>query len=277
MDFDKRVTPARLDLAAAHLKGKVSTQRFVEGRASQVARGVVGLHAAPADGAGLHTQLLFGEGFTIYEDKHGWVWGQALLDGYVGFARAECFAAPLSPTHRVTALGTPLLAAPDVKKGARDMLPMNAKVAIAEDAERFVHLTNGYVFARPLAPLDARSVDWVGVAEQFVGVPYLWGGKTAAGLDCSGLVQTALEAGGIKSLRDTDMMEGSLGNAIPLDSELRRGDLIFWKGHVGLMLDAARILHANGFFMQVSVEPLANVRDRTLSNENLPIRTIKRL
>ena len=278
MDFDKRVTPARLDLAAAHLEGKVSAQRFVEGRAAQVARGVVGLHAAPTDGAGLRTQLLFGEGFTIYEDKHGWVWGQAVLDDYVGFARAECFAPAVQPTHRVVSLGTPLLVAPDVKKGARDMLPMNAKVAMAEDGGAFRASDQwGYVFARHLAPLDARAPDWVGVAEQFVGVPYLWGGKTAAGLDCSGLVQTALEAGGIKSLRDTDMMEGSLGTAIPLDSELKRGDLIFWKGHVGLMLDAARILHANGYFMQVSVEPLANVRDRTLSNENLPIRTIKRL
>jgi cell wall-associated NlpC family hydrolase len=278
VDFDRRVTAARFDLAAAHLEGQVYAGRFVEGRAVQVARGVVGLHDTPTDDSGLHTQLLFGEKFTIYEEKHGWVWGQAALDDYVGFARADFFTPLLTPTHRVISLATPLLAAPDVKKGARDMLPMNAKVAIVEHGGRFVRLTNGcHVFARHLAALDARAPDWVGVAEQFVGAPYLWGGKTAAGLDCSGLVQTALEAGGIKSPRDTDMMEGSLGAALPLDTEFKRGDLVFWKGHVGLMLDAARILHANGFFMQVSVEPLANVRDRTLSNENLPIRTIKRL
>ena len=110
-----------------------------------------------------------------------------------------------------------------------------------------------------------------------VDAHYLWGGKTAAGLDCSGLVQTALDAGGIKSPRDTDMMENALGTAIPLDSALRRGDLIFWKGHAGLMLDEARLIHANGHFMQVTIEPLADVRDRTLANENLPIRTIRRL
>jgi cell wall-associated NlpC family hydrolase len=278
VDFDKRVTPARLDLAAAHLEGKVIAKRFVEGRAAQVSRGVVGLYAAPTDTSGLRTQLLFGEHFTIYEDKHGWVWGQAALDGYVGYAKAEGFGPPALPTHRVISLSTPLLNASDVKKGARDMLPMNARVTLAEGGGRFVRLTNGaHVFAGHIAALDARAPDWVAVAEQFVGVPYLWGGKTAAGLDCSGLVQTALEAVGIKSLRDTDMMEGSLGMAIPLDAELKRGDLIFWKGHVGFMLDGARIIHANGYFMQVSIEPLAIARDRTLANETLPIRTIKRL
>jgi cell wall-associated NlpC family hydrolase len=159
---------------------------------------------------------------------------------------------------------------------------MNAKVTLAEDAHleggRFARLTNGaYVFAGHLAAIDARAPDWVAVAEQFAGVPYLWGGKTAAGLDCSGLVQTALQAGGIGALRDTDMMEGTLGTALPEGGELKRGDLIFWKGHIGLMLDGLRIIHANGHFMQVSVEPLEIVRARTLANENLPVRAIKRL
>ena len=126
-------------------------------------------------------------------------------------------------------------------------------------------------------PIDAHAPDWVSVAEQFVGVPYLWGGKTAAGLDCSGLVQTALEAGGIASPRDTDMMEVALGLSLPLDSPLQRGDLIFWKGHVGVMLDAERLIHANGFAMQVSIEPVSKARDRTLASEGLPIRTIRRL
>lgn len=278
MDFDKRVTPARPDLAAAHLEGQVSAKRFVEGRVGQVSRGVAGLHAAPTETSGLRTQLLFGEAFTIYEEKHGWVWGQSALDNYVGYAKAEYFTAPAAPSHRVMSLSTPLLAAPDVKKGARDMLPLNAKVTLAQDEGRFARLTNGaYVFAGHLGSIDARAPDWVAVAERFVGVPYLWGGKTAAGLDCSGLVQTALEGGGNPSLRDTDMMEGTLGTALPLDGERQRGDLIFWKGHVGLMLDGARIIHANGHFMQVSVEPLETVRARTLANENLPVRAIKRL
>jgi cell wall-associated NlpC family hydrolase len=276
--FDSRVTPVRPDLAAAHLQGQLTAAKFVEGRVAQVTRGVTGLHAAPAEDAPLHTQLLFGEIFTIYEEKNGWVWGQAALDSYVGYARAECFAAHVRPTHRVISLGTPLLAAPDVKKGARDMLPMNAKAAVAEDGGRFVRLTNGcYVFARHLVPLGAPASDWVAVAERFAGAPYLWGGKTASGIDCSGLVQTALEAGGIQSPRDTDMMESALGTAIALDSAHSRGDLIFWKGHVGVMLDGERLVHASGFSMEVSIEPLAPVRDRTLNLEGLPIRTIRRL
>jgi cell wall-associated NlpC family hydrolase len=277
-DIDKRVVPARPDLAAAHLQGQVMAARFAEGHAVQMARGVTGLHTAPVDSAPLHTQLLFGEGFTVYEEKNGWVWGQASLDSYVGYARADAFsAAPSSPTHRVIARSTPLLRAPDVKKGASDMLPMNAKIAVAEEIERFARLSNGlHVFAGHIAPIASHASDWVAVTETLVGVPYVWGGKTAAGLDCSGLVQAALEAGGIASPRDTDMMETSLGQAIALDAKLQRGDLIFWKRHVGVMLDAERLIHANGFWMQVSIEPLALVRERTQAGENLPVRTIRR-
>ena len=276
--FDRRIVAARPDLAAAHLKGEVAAARFAQGRAAQVARGVVGLFAAPAADAPLLTQLLFGERFTIYEESEGWVWGQAVLDDYVGYAPAAAFVPPISPSHRVIALATPLLVAPDVKKGARDMLPMNAKLSLSGEGERFARLADGtYVFAGHVAPIGVHAPDWVSVAERFTGVPYLWGGKTAAGLDCSGLIQTALEAGGIPSLRDTDMMETALGAAIGLDSELKRGDLIFWKGHVGAMLDRERLIHANGFSMEVSVEPLALVRARTLSSEGLAIRTIRRL
>ena len=277
-NFDARVTPARPDLAAAFLQGRVAAQKFVEGTVMQVACGMVDLRAAPSYDAGLHTQLLFGEHFTVYENKSGWVWGQSALDGYVGYARSEHFADAGRATHWVISLATPLLNAPDVKKGAPDMLPMNAKLAVAESDERFVRLEDGgYAFAGHLAPLGHHAADWVAVAEKFVGIPYVWGGKTSAGIDCSGLVQTALEAGGIKSPRDTDMMEAQLGKSIALDAELQRGDLIFWKGHVGLMLDAARIIHANGYFMQVSIEPLALVRERTLAKEGAPVRTIKRL
>ena len=276
--FDRRLIPARADLAAAHLKGKVAAEAFVEGRIAQVARGVAGLYSAPAEDAGLQTELLFGEVFTIYEERAGWVWGQASLDSYVGYAPAACFAPPVAVTHQVISLATPLLRAPDVKKGASDILPMNAKVAVTDGGGRFAGLAGGsYVFAGHLAPLGARAPDWVAQAERFVGVPYLWGGKTAAGIDCSGLVQTALEAGGLQSPRDTDMMESALGVAVDEAAALQRGDLIFWKGHVGLMLDGERLIHANGFAMQVSIENLADVRARTLSSEGLPVRTIKRL
>jgi cell wall-associated NlpC family hydrolase len=281
--FDRRVTPARSDIAAAFLKGQVAAERFVEGRMRIVARGLAFLRKEPSEDAGLETQLLFGEGFTVYEEKQGWVWGQAEGDSYVGYVRAEAFAAPPEPgqgaaSHRVIARQTPLLSAPDVKKPARDLLPMNARLAVAEEGPRFLRLANGlYVFAGHAAPLDRVAPDWVAVAEDFQGVPYLWGGKSAAGLDCSGLIQTALEAGGRKAPRDTDMMEEALGIAVAPDANLRRGDLLFWKGHVGVMLDGARLLHANAFFMQVTAEPLAATRARILEREGLAIRAIRRL
>jgi len=277
-EFDKRLTPARTDLAAAHLKGKVAAAAYVEGRPLQVSRGVIGLYANPQEHAGQQTQLLLGEDFTVYEEKNGWVWGQADSDGYVGYAPAENFGPPQPVTHCVTALGTPLLFAPDVKQGTRDILPLNARLAVAEMGERFARLSNGlFVFSGHLGSLDFAAPDWVSVAERFVEAPYVWGGKTFSGIDCSGLVQTALQAGGIRAPRDTDMMEAGMGTALPLDAPLQRGDLIFWKGHVGIMLDAERIIHANGFWMQVSIEPLKLVDERTRTRESLPIRSIRRI
>lgn len=276
--FDPRITPARPDLAAAHLKGRIVAERYSQGRAACVARASAPLRAGPSEDATLETELLFGEGFTIYDQQNGWVWGQATLDSHVGYARGEVFTdAVTRPTHRVIVPATPLLSVPDVKTPARRILPMNAKLDIAESEARFVRLSQGqYVFAGHIAPLWARQPDWVSVAESFLGVPYVWGGKTFAGLDCSGLVQTALEAGGIAAPRDTDLMEAALGVAIPLDSDLRRGDLVFWKGHIGAMLDSLRLIHANAFAMQVAVEPFTVARTR-IGAEGLPVRTIKRL
>ncbi len=276
--FDPRITPARPDLAAAHLKGRIAAERYTEGHAANVARASAQLRSGPSEDATLETELLFGEGFTIYDERNGWVWGQAALDSHVGYARADVFSnAVVRPTHRVIVPATPLLSVPDVKTPARQILPMNAKLDVAESESPFVRLAQGqYVFAGHIAPLSARQPDWVAVAEGFLGVPYVWGGKTFAGLDCSGLVQTALEAGGIAAPRDTDLMEAALGEAIPLDADLRRGDLIFWRGHVGAMLDSLRLIHANAFAMQVAIEPFPVARGR-IAAEGLPVRTIKRL
>lgn len=276
--YDRRVTPARPDLAAAHLKGRIAAERYSKGRVSHIACAHTALRAEPSDDATLETELLFGENFTIYDERDGWVWGQAALDSHVGYARAADFVPRASePTHRVVVRATPLLPAPDAKRPAREILPLNSKVEVAAASARFVRLKGGlYVFSGHVAPLSQHQADWVLVAEGFLGVPYVWGGKTFAGLDCSGLVQTALEAGGIEAPRDTDLMEAALGHALPLDAKLRRGDLIFWKGHMGVMLDATGLLHANGFAMCVSIEPLATAR-RRIAADGLQVRAIKRL
>ena len=279
--LDPRITPARADIAAAELKGKLAAERFVEGRMVQAAKGAVALRKRPTDDAPLETQILYGERFTVYEEKNGWVWGQAAGDKYVGYAHAESFVARVGePSHRVTALFTPLLPASDVKSAHHDLLPMNAKVSVVGEENRYARLAGGgYVFTGHLGPISVFVPDWVAVTERFVGAPYLWGGKTVAGIDCSGLMQIALEAGGVAAPRDTDMMEAALGTAISITpdlSQLKRGDLVFWKGHVGVMLDNARLLHANGFAMQVTIEPLMQAARRSAASEG-PVRTIKRL
>jgi cell wall-associated NlpC family hydrolase len=276
--FDRRITAARPDLAAAHLKGVISAERYREGRVKQVALAATGLHVAPSSEATLETELLFGEIFTVYELKSGWVWGQGALDSHVGYAPAEAFSDSVAvPSHRVTARATPLLTAPDVKQPSRAILPLNAKLSIVEQTDRFSRLAGGtFIFTAHIAPIDARAPDWIAVAEGFVGVPYVWGGKTFAGIDCSGLIQTALEAVGIAAPRDTDLMEAALGEAIALDAPLERGDLIFWKGHMGAMLNAARLLHASAASMQVVIEDFATARAR-IAAEGLSVRTIKRL
>jgi cell wall-associated NlpC family hydrolase len=269
---DKRLTPARPDLAASHLKGAVEAARFVDGEVCSVARGRTALRNRPSDDASMDSELLLGERVTVYERKDGWAWLQAATDSYVGYVR-EAALGPVAVTDaRVILPLTPLLAAPDVKSPLRDLLPLNAQVKQGASQGNFAQAGSGFVHLRALAPLERHASDFVAVAEQFLGVPYVWGGKTFRGLDCSGLIQTSLQAAGVASPRDTDMMEQSLGRTV-LRENVRRGDLIFWKGHVGVMRDSETLLHANAYYMQVTSEPLAAAVERIAK----PVTTIKRI
>jgi cell wall-associated NlpC family hydrolase len=258
MSFDPRITPARGDLAASSLRGNVEAKSFVEGETSAICVGRTGLRAGPSATSGMASEVLFGETLTVYERRDGWAWVQCALDDYVGYVREEALGEPMRPTHRVIATSTPLLPAPDVKRPALDLLPMNAQVHVAGYEGRFARLASrGFVFADHLVTLDDRQKDWVAIAERFLGAPYIWGGKTYEGLDCSGLVQTALQTAGIACPRDSDMQEKALGRAVEDLSRPQRGDLVFWKGHVGIMLDGARMLHANAHSMNVTIERLS--------------------
>jgi cell wall-associated NlpC family hydrolase len=253
---DKRITPARPDLAAAHLKGKVEAACFAEGEKFSVAQGRASLRVSPSDTAAQDSELLFGEIFTVYENSNGWAWGQGARDHYVGYVKAEALAAPFTPQLQVNALLTPVFTGPNLKTPLRDLLPLNAQIPVlAREGDYVAVAKDSFVHYRHVVPLGEFATDFVSVAERFHGVPYVWGGKTAAGLDCSGLIQTSLQAAGISAPRDTDMMEKALG--LPVDrSEAIRGDLVFWKGHMGVMLDEKRLLHANAFHMEVFEEPL---------------------
>jgi hypothetical protein len=257
---DKRINAYRPDLANAALRGKVEAARFVEGEAASVVVGRAALRAEPSFKAAQDSELLHGERVTVYERKDGWAWVQAGNDDYVGYVR-EAQLGPRFDTHlQIAALMTPVFPAADVKAPVKDMLPMTAEVNLLTQLGDFLLIApDSWVHRRHVAMLDEVQSDYVAVAESFFGVPYVWGGKTFAGLDCSGLVQTALASAGIRSPRDTDMMERHFPDSGP---ELERGDLVFWKGHVGIMLDEAQLLHANAFHMMAAIEPLADAAAR---------------
>lgn len=269
---DRRMTPARPDLAAAHLKGQIEATRFAEGEACSVVHGRASLRRSPADDAPQDSELLMGEIVTVYERKHGWAWVQAKTDSYVGYVRETALGPAIAADARIILPLTPLLSAPDVKSPLRDLLPLNALVKRGAVQGNFFDVGTGFVHARALGPLDHAAKDFVTVAEGFLNVPYVWGGKTFQGLDCSGLVQIALNAAGQASPRDTDMMEQALGRAVPHEN-LQRGDLVFWKGHMGVMRDAETLLHANAHFMQVTSEKLAVAVARIPT----PVTSVKRL
>ena len=273
--MDKRLTPARADLAAAHLKGKVEAARFVEGERLMSLRGHTAMRARPESHCSQETELLCGELFTVYEHKNGWAWGQIGSDGYVGYVHNVSLGPYAEPTHRVTAPSTPVLLRPDVKAAAVNFLPMNAQLRLEKQQGDFFQTNAGFVSYRHVAPLQEHALDFVAVAEGFLHVPYVWGGKTFAGLDCSGLIQTSLQAAGIHAPRDTDMQEKALGLAVER-SQIQRGDLVFWKGHVGVMTNRHTLLHANAFHMEVFAENLdqAIARIQTAAG---PITSIKRL
>ena len=269
---DKRVTPARPDLAAAHLKGMVEAPRFVEGEKRSVVVGRASLRMRPSDDAAQDSELLLGEIFTVYENRAGWAWGQAARDLYVGYVAASALGAPFAPQATVSALMAPLFSAADLKTPVRDMLPMNAALPVKSRSGDYVDTGLGFVHQRHLAPESEK--DFVAIAERFLGVPYVWGGKTAAGLDCSGLIQTALQAVGKTAPRDTDMMEKALGEKVA--AATRRGDLVFWKSHMGVMLDESRLLHANAYHMLVAIEPLAEAVAR-IEKVVGPVTSVRRL
>ena len=228
-----------------------------------VATPIAPMRKAADAGSGLVTEALLGERVQVEETGCDHVRAELEEDGYIGYLPASALAAPggAAPSHRIIVPKTFRFSAPDIKSSVLGGLYLNCRVAVSDHDgdERFGRLdSGGFVLRAMTAPLARVAGDPATVAEQFLGVPYLWGGKSYEGLDCSGLVQLALQASGIAAPRDSHMIEAAVGRPVEGAGEasLRRGDLVFWKGHVGMMLDEARIVHANGHHMKVVVEPL---------------------
>lgn len=290
--LDSRLHPYRSDLAASSLKGRVEAENFTDGADYQVSDPTTALYRAPSGAsAGIDSELLFGETFTVYEIKDGFAWGQAVTDNYVGYVSETALSSNVTPTtHTVRIPRTYVYVAPDIKSVSLHLLSLNATVTVTStvtgigtEADFAVLADKSYVWASHLAPLGEYQADYTATAETLLGTPYKWAGRTSLGLDCSALVQLALLRAGISCPRDSDMQQAALGRELTLHpdlSGLKRGDLVFWRGHVGLLRDPDTIIHASAAHMQVISEPLLQAVTRIEASQGAvrgKITALKRL
>jgi len=259
---DPRLTLARDGIAARSLQGIVQAARYIDTTVWQTQVPSTSLRRTPSFAGEQLDQLLFGELFEVLDEADGWAFGRARRDGYVGYVDAAALGAQSGPpTHWVTALRAYGYSGPSIKAAPVGLYSMNALICAEGREGRFVKTSGGWFVAEHLAPIGEVAADFVEVAERFVGTPYYWGGRESLGLDCSGLVQQALYAAGRTCPRDSDQ-QAAMGEAVPAE-KLQRGDLVFWRGHVAIMINAIDIVHANGNRMAVTIEPLAEAIART--------------
>jgi len=259
--LDQRLHAFRPDLADIVLKGQVEAARFVTPEPAMVVQPVVALRPKADPSIGIDTELLMGEEVRVFERENGWAWVQAVDDGYVGYLPEATLGGVTTETHVVTVPRTFVYSGPDLRFPTRLALSMGSRLTITGQAETrgtryFLLADGGALVARHLRPVsDPPVIDYVSVAAFFLETPYLWGGKSGFGIDCSGLVQLAMRMAGLRAPRDSDMQASGLG--VPIErNELRRGDLVFWKGHVAIMEDETSMIHANGHTMSVARETL---------------------
>ncbi len=260
--LDPRIHAVRPDLADIGLAGIVVAPRFAEGIAMHAVVAAAMLRSAPDDTAVGVSALLYGETYTVFDVAHGWAWGQCAHDSYVGWVRATAIKPGTgSPTHRVVAPTAAIFTRPDIKSRVAGSLPLNARFAGVDAANDFVAGAGGFVHRRHIRELPGSAdVDPVAIALGFVGTPYVWGGRTRDGIDCSGLTQAALLACGIACPRDSDQQRDAFPAIDP--ASRRRGDLAIFPGHVGILADPVTLVHANAYWMATVVEPLADVAAR---------------
>jgi len=266
MKLDPRLHAYRPDLADSSLADKVSAVHYAKGRPHTVTAQLIDVRGAPRSDASQTTQALMGEAATVFEVEEGWAWCQLGRDDYVGYVPSAALAeGRVEASHEVAVPSTFLYPAANLKAAPYTTIYMNTLLAVVEAGEKWSRIADGrYVFTRHLRPKGSAAAEPAAVAQLFENVPYLWGGRTQLGLDCSGLVQTAFQASGRPCPRDTDMMERELGKALPFGDTrvLKRGDLVFWAGHVGMMVDRQRLIHANGHHMMTVIEPLSDALAR---------------
>ncbi|MDE0808464.1 MAG: NlpC/P60 family protein [Alphaproteobacteria bacterium] len=276
--LDPREHPFRESVAASYLKGRVEAKRFVDGDMFKVAVGVLPMHGGADHASGRTSELLFGERFMIYETMGDWVWGQSQVDGYVGFARSNGMVPDEGdPSHEITALRIHAYEKPDLKSTPVALLHMTSRVTVTDEADGYFRTdSGGWVPRRHLAPIGEGESDIVVTARRYLHAPYLWGGRSSLGLDCSALIQFALMRNGRSAPRDSDQQERSIGAKIEAGLDgARVGDLLYLKGHVVIMSAPDMVLHANAHHMAVAEEPLDGFLER-MRGIGLAVTTVRR-
>jgi len=273
--LDPRVHAYRRDIADVALAGTLFAPHYAAPMPSMAGSIAMMCNAAGRDAEAV-SQILPGEEFAILDLAGGWAWGFSRQDHYVGYVDSSLLVPVIAPTHRVHVRDALLFAGPSIKSPMRGRLPFGARIA-GDMQDGFLATDTGFIHARHVAPVDEHVNDPVAVAELLIGSPYLWGGRGGDGIDCSGLVQVALAACGIEAPRDTDMQRETLGTELADKAPLRRGDMISFPGHIGLMVDEHRLIHANAYWMSVVIEPLADVVARLAPHHDRPILSRRRL
>lgn len=263
MTTDRRFWPANGRVAHDSLEGQVKGQDLTAGQVLRIAVPVADLFAAP--GGARDKQMLFGQAFNVLEERNGWAFGFDVVDGYVGYMRNDRLHDAPATTHRVITRSSHIYTLDDIKSPDRMPISHFSELAVVAETDGFVELTTGgFVPVQHVAPLSWRAEDPATEAIRYLGTPYLWGGNSAWGIDCSGLVQMAFRAAGRDCPRDSDLQSKAWTD---VEGPLQRGDLVFWKGHVGMMVDDTRLLHANAHHMAVTVESFEEARTRIGAKE----------
>lgn len=274
--LDNRVHAARGDLADVSLAGVLFSAHYARAiELTCIAPGASVLAAASPTATAV-SELLRGESFHALDITTDWAWGFCGHDGYVGYVRRDALDSRESPTHRIVASAAPLFSAPDIKAPIVDYWSRGV-LFTGEEQGTFIACGDGFVHERHAAPVNGVESDWVAVAMHYLGQPYVWGGRGHRGVDCSGLVQVALGRCGVKAPRDTDLQREAIGSEIEHGAPLRRGDFVFFPGHVGIMTDGENLLHATAHWMSVVVEPLADVTARLRPDVAEPIIALRRI
>lgn len=277
--LDRRLHAYRDDLADAALKGQVEATRFVEPQFRQVCADRAPLRRAPNPDSEQEAEAIFGERMRLFEEKDGWAWVQSERDGYVGYCEAKRLTGTSwTSSHVVAVPRTPLFSGPGLKYAVRQFLHMESTLEVLDAKDGYLQTPHGWVFAKHLCTKRQHQSDYVNSALLFIGVPYVWGGRSSLGLDCSGLVQVVLQRAGIEAPRDSDMQakSGLLGEKLSADILPRRGDIIFWKGHVAIALDQNRVVHATGHHLAVVVEPLEDIDERARAESGEGVTVVRR-